>query len=134
MKRIETVFVVDDDPITVFGIRKMLDSLGLCENIITHSNGKKALDGIRERIASNLDVPDVIFLDINMPVMDGWQFLEEFFAIPVQKTVRINVLTSSIDPLDRQNWEKYRVRTHHYIDFINKPLRFKDIEEITRAA
>lgn len=134
MKRIETVFVVDDDPITVFGIKKMLDTLGLCKTIITHSNGKKALDGIKDRIASDLEVPEVIFLDINMPVMDGWQFLEEFLAIPLQKTVRINVLTSSIDPLDRQNWESFRVRTHHFIDFINKPLRFRDIEEITRAA
>ncbi len=134
MKKIDTISVIDDDPITVFGIKKMLDSLGICDTIITYPNGKLAIDGIRERLESHGSVPDVIFLDINMPIMDGWQFLEEFISLPVDKTVRINIVTSSIDPLDRQNWESYKSRTHHLIDFKNKPIRHKDIAEITRAA
>jgi CheY-like chemotaxis protein len=134
MKKINAISIIDDDPITIFGIKKMLDALGICDTIITYSNGKLAIDGIRERIAANQDVPDVIFLDINMPIMDGWQFLEEFITIPLEKSVHINIVTSSIDPVDRQNWEFFKNKTHHRIDFKNKPIRQKDIEEITAAA
>lgn len=134
MKKIDSICVIDDDPITIFGIKKMLDTLDVCDSITTYSNGKQAIDGIRDCIASGQQVPDILFLDINMPIMDGWQFLEEFIAIPIQKTVRINIVTSSIDPFDQKNWEYYKEKTHHLIDFKQKPIRQKDIEEITRAA
>ncbi len=134
MKRISAICIIDDDPITVFGIRKMLDALDICDSIDTYVNGKLAIDGIKERIAANGEVPDVIFLDINMPIMDGWQFLEEFIQLQLDKTVRINIVTSSIDPFDLQNWEYYKGKTHHLIDFKNKPIRPKEIAEITRAA
>lgn len=134
MTRINSISVIDDDPITIFGIKKMLDSLDLCNTIVTYANGKLAIDGIREQIAQNNAVPEVIFLDINMPIMDGWQFLEEFIAIPLEQKVRINIVTSSIDPIDRKNWEYYKTRTNHLIDFINKPIRIQDIAEITKAA
>lgn len=112
----------------------MLDSLDICDTVITYLNGQLAIDGIKERIASNKEVPEVIFLDINMPIMDGWQFLEEFIALPLEQAVRITIVTSSIDPVDRKNWEYYKGKTHHHIDFKNKPIRIKDIEEITHAA
>lgn len=134
MKKIEAISVIDDDPITIFGIKKMLDSLGICDCITTYANGKMAIDGIRKSISSGQGVPDILFLDINMPIMDGWQFLEEFIAIPIQKSVRINIVTSSIDPLDKRNWLYFKEKTHHQIDFKHKPIRQKDIEEITRAA
>lgn len=134
MKKINAISIIDDDPITIFGIKKMLDALGICDTIITYSNGKLAIDGIKERIAGSHEVPEVIFLDINMPIMDGWQFLEEFITIPLEKSVHINIVTSSIDPVDRQNWEFFKSKTHHRIDFKNKPIRQKDIEEITAAA
>jgi CheY-like chemotaxis protein len=134
MKRINAISVIDDDPITIFGIKKMLDILAICDTIITYSNGKLAIDGIKALIAEDKAVPEIIFLDINMPIMDGWQFLEEFIAIPLTQKVRINIVTSSIDPVDLKNWEYYKARTHHLIDFKSKPIRIGDIEEITKAA
>jgi CheY-like chemotaxis protein len=134
MKKIEAISVIDDDPITTFGIKKMLDSLGVGECVTTYGNGKMAIDGIRNNIASGEGVPDILFLDINMPIMDGWQFLEEFIEIPIQKSVRINIVTSSIDPLDQKNFLYFKEKTHHLIEFKHKPIRQKDIEEITRAA
>jgi CheY-like chemotaxis protein len=80
------------------------------------------------------EIPEVLFLDINMPIMDGWQFLEEFIKLPIDKKVRVNILTSSIDPLDKQNWRKYETMTHHTLTFNNKPLRKEHILEITAAA
>ncbi len=134
MKEIRAISIIDDDPITVFGIKKMLSSITASENIITYTNGREAIDGIKARIADGIGVPEVIFLDINMPIMDGWQFLEEFISLPLEEPIRINIVTSSIDPADRQNWQHYRSRTHHLIDYKNKPIRRQDIIEITRVA
>lgn len=134
MKKIRAISIIDDDPITVFGIKKMLNSIEASENIITYANGKEAIDGIKLLIQNGSDIPEVIFLDINMPIMDGWQFLEEFIAIPMEERIRINIVTSSIDPADKQSWEHYKTQTHHLLDYKNKPIRRSDIIEITRVA
>ncbi|MCX2719291.1 response regulator [Lentiprolixibacter aurantiacus] len=134
MKKIRAISIIDDDPITVFGIKKMLHSIEASQDIITYGNGKEALDGIKLRIEEGSGVPEVIFLDINMPIMDGWQFLEEFIALPLKERIRINIVTSSIDPADKQNWERFKTRTHHLLDYKNKPIRRSDIAEITRVA
>lgn len=134
MKKIRAISIIDDDPITVFGIKKMLHSIEASEHIITYANGKEAIDGIKLLIEDGSGVPEVIFLDINMPIMDGWQFLEEFIALPLKERIRINIVTSSIDPADKQNWERYKTQTHHLLDYKNKPIRRSDIVEITRVA
>ncbi len=132
MKKIKKISVVDDDPITIFGIRKMLDALDVCDLIETHSNGKLALDAIHEGMQGKDTLPDIIFLDINMPIMDGWQFLDAFLQLPLEKRIQVNIVTSSIDPADRKKWEYYRNQTEHLIEFTNKPIRRAQIEDITR--
>ncbi|MGB5360562.1 MAG: response regulator [Eudoraea sp.] len=134
MIKLKSIAIVDDDPITVFGIKRMLSSLNVSENINTYVNGKEAIDDFKSIIKNNKEVPEVIFLDINMPIMDGWQFLEEFITLPIPHKIRINILTSSIDPADRESWQHYMTRTHHIIDYKNKPIQKKEIEEITKAA
>ncbi|PCJ92682.1 MAG: response regulator [Flavobacteriaceae bacterium] len=134
MKEFNAICIIDDDPITVFGIKKMLSIVTKCDNIITYYNGKLAIDGLREIVNNNEDIPDIIFLDINMPIMDGWQFLEEFIAIPMKKKIRINIVTSSIDPLDIKKAEMYKSMSHHTVVFNNKPITRSVIEEITNAA
>ncbi len=134
MKKINAIYIIDDDPITVFGIRKMLNSVVLCNAISTFGNGKLALDDIIRIIKEEQKLPEVIFLDINMPIMDGWQFLEEFIALPQKEKIRINIVTSSIDSIDKENWEYYNTKTHHIITFNNKPIHKKEIAEITKVA
>jgi len=134
MKKINSIFIIDDDPITVFGIRKILQLSLDCEEIHSFGHGKLALDGIVNLLQKDQKIPEVLFLDINMPIMDGWQFLEEFVKLPIEKKVRVNILTSSIDPIDRENWKKYDAMTHHMITFNNKPLDKKNLIEITEAA
>ncbi len=134
MKKIKLISIIDDDPITVFGIKKMLDHLNVCDAIITYGNGKLAIDAIKQMLIEKAEVPEVIFLDINMPIMDGWQFLEEFIELPLDYKIRINIVTSSIDTVDRERWEYFRTRTHHLIDYKNKPLKREEIAEITKAA
>ncbi|MBT8280348.1 MAG: response regulator [Muriicola sp.] len=134
MTKIKSVCIIDDDPITVFGIKKMLSLLDLAEEIKTYVNGKEAIDDIANRVNKGQTVPQVIFLDINMPIMDGWQFLEKFIELNIPEKIRINIVTSSIDPYDRQQWEKFKDATHHLLEFKNKPIRKNDILEITKAA
>ncbi|WP_373072814.1 response regulator [Zeaxanthinibacter enoshimensis] len=133
MTKISTVSIIDDDPITIFGITKMLNALECCESIETYMNGEQAIRAIREQLETQQDIPEVIFLDINMPIMDGWQFLDQFIGLNISRTIRINIVTSSIDPVDRQNWKDYRSRTHHLIEFRNKPITRDEIALITEA-
>lgn len=134
MTRIKHIGIVDDDPITVFGIRKMLKSTIKCDHIDTYKNGKVAFDDICKKLKENQALPDIIFLDINMPIMDGWQFLEAFLELPIKNKVRINIVTSSIDPYDLEQWESFKNRTHHLITFNNKPIRPQEIAQITKVA
>ena len=134
MTKISSVCIIDDDPITVFGIKKMLNLLDVAEEIKTYINGKEAIDDIAKRVAGGLPIPQVIFLDINMPIMDGWQFLEKFLELEVSSKIRINIVTSSIDAYDREQWEHFKGKTDHTIDFRNKPIRKNDILEITKVA
>ena len=131
MKKINSIYIVDDDPITVFGIRKMLDTSIEFNSSSTYVNGQLAIDAIKRTLISDERTPEVIFLDINMPIMDGWQFLEEFIELPIKDKIIINIVTSSIDPADIENWEFYRKKTHHIIRFNNKPITKAKIIEIT---
>ncbi len=132
MKKINSIYIVDDDPITVFGIRKMLDTSIEFNSSSTYVNGQLAIDAIKHTLTSDERTPEVIFLDINMPIMDGWQFLEEFIELPIKEKIIINIVTSSIDPADIENWEFYRKKTHHIIRFNNKPITKAKIIEITQ--
>lgn len=134
MKKFDNICIIDDDPITVFGIRKMLSLVVTCENLTSYGNGKLALEAIQNNLETNNIMPNVIFLDINMPIMDGWQFLEEFIKIRTKKKVRINIVTSSIDPFDEKNWKKYQKKTSHTITYNHKPIRKDKIAEITTKA
>ncbi|SHH00053.1 response regulator [Flagellimonas flava] len=122
MKKVNSIFIIDDDPITVFGIKKMLKTITTCRDITAFENGKLALEGIQNRLTEDVEVPEVIFLDINMPIMDGWEFLEELVSLNIKKRMIINVITSSIDPKDYRKWNEFRLRCIHYLNFKNKPL------------
>lgn len=134
MRKINFISIVDDDPIMVFGIKKMLDITVECELVESYKNGKLAIESIKAAIEEQRTLPEIIFLDINMPIMDGWQFLAEFITLPITKKVKINIVTSSIDPHDIRQWESFSKKTHHVITFNNKPIKKHEIAEITKVA
>ena len=134
MKTINSICIIDDDPITVFGMRKILESVVECNIIDTFGNGKLAIDEMETRVKKKQPIPEIIFLDINMPIMDGWQFLKEFINLPITKAIRVNIVTSSIDTADYEKWHFFKEKTLHKITFNNKPLKRKNLKEITTAA
>ncbi len=98
----QNICIIDDDPICVFGIKKLLKETNLFDTISTHANGLEAIQDFQKSIDKNKSLPSIIFLDINMPIMDGWEFLEEFRKISFKNRehVRIYIVSSSVDPRD----------------------------------
>ncbi|WP_298754165.1 response regulator [uncultured Psychroserpens sp.] len=102
--KIKLACIIDDDSIYVNLIRKIIETKKLCDNLLVFNDGK---DGIEyfETILQNLEdefIPEVILLDLNMPVMDGWEFIERFTAIrnKLKKTITLYVVSSSINQSD----------------------------------
>ena len=122
MKKVSCIFIVDDDPITVFGIKKMLKSVAECDDIQIFQNGHEAHEALKERSKTGGTIPEVIFLDINMPIMDGWEFLEALINADPKEHITVNMITSSIDPLDYKKWSGFKNRCPFNLNFKNKPI------------
>jgi CheY-like chemotaxis protein len=128
MEKIKKVLLVDDDSGTNFLHNIVLRDCECVEQVNTCTNGKKALDYLLECGEKHEPVPEIIFLDINMPVMDGWEFLDEFERLPaaVKGSCIIIMLTTSINPDDEQ-----KALAHKSVaGFRHKPLTRQMLEEL----
>jgi len=98
----KTVCVIDDDEVFQFLCEKTIEKTQRAKKLMLFLNGKEAIDFFNENKNNNESLPDIIFLDIDMPIMDGWQFLEEFLPIKsdIEKRIVIYIVTSSEHPLD----------------------------------
>ena len=127
-KKYRTVMLIDDNEIDNLINQKMIEASAITENIYTHTGAKSAIEFLKnmEKLDMADDVlPDVIFLDIDMPLMDGFQFLDEFEKLTsvAKKKCKIVMLTSSINPQDFNRSKKYEnVRL-----YLNKPLSHDSI-------
>ncbi|TWF41498.1 CheY-like chemotaxis protein [Chitinophaga polysaccharea] len=120
MKLIDTIFIVDDDPIHQQIAKIMIERQAISNHIRVFSDAQDVLDYLRTNASSPEALPDLILLDLNMPVMDGWEFLEEYagFCTQLPKNIRIFVLTSSIDEKDKERVSSYSFVT----GYLTKPL------------
>ncbi len=125
-KRMKNVCIIDDDPIFVFGTKKMMEHVNFSERIIVYQDGQEALDSL-SLLASQIDLfPEVIFLDLNMPIMDGWQFLDEFIKIIPPRPTTIYVVSSSVDPNDTEKVKNYDIVN----DYIVKPMGVNELHSV----
>ena len=122
MKKINNICIIDDNTITVFGIKKMLNSIVDCKSISHYENGEDAFINLEKIYTTKNLLPDIIFLDLNMPVMDGWAFLDAFIALNIKQPLDIQIITSSISPQDYKKFTEQKAITHHNLCYNSKPL------------
>ena len=127
MKKIDIACIIDDDPIFVFGVKKMMKLANFCESLMIFKNGEEALNNLTAIIDAGKKIPDVILLDLNMPIMDGWQFLDEFTKIESHKLITVYIVSSSIDPRDRNRVKDYE----NVSNFIVKPISLESLINIS---
>jgi CheY-like chemotaxis protein len=129
--KISEIFFIDDDAIVRLVGRKILNSIEFDKAFSPFENGKKAIEEIHQRIAQNHFQPTLepvlVLLDINMPVMDGWGFLDAFSLLDeeIKTHFKISIITSSIDSSDRDKAFSYP----EVLDYISKPLSGKHVTD-----
>lgn len=115
--------LIDDNYIDNFVTRKILEAGNFSENIVVVRSAGDAIKSLSEGLIK----PDVIFLDVRMPLMSGFEFLEEYDKIDMdKKNIKIFMLSSSLDPLDLRKSSDNKYITQ----FIHKPLTQKALEEL----
>jgi len=120
--------IIDDDSIYRFTMIKALESFKFPIDIMAFSDGEKAINFMLDNLDQESEFPDVIFLDIDMPFMDGFQFMEEFIKIKrrIRKSITIYMVSSSIDPLDTERADNISAIS----DYITKPIGLVRLKEI----
>ncbi len=129
---IRKVLCVDDDSISLTISQLLLKRTGFAADVDTAIDGSDALDYFEKLFAANSSpaeaAPELILLDINMPVMNGWDFLQEYMPIYASRlpATKIVILSSTIDPEDFALAKQYPV----VIQFISKPLSIENLDEL----
>ena len=99
------IFIIDDDPISIIILKKNLELIAISEEIVTFSNGKDAFNHLEKEYLKNEQY--VIFLDINMPEMNGWEFLNKVEHLITSQNTTIYLLTSSINKADMEKAKQF---------------------------
>lgn len=128
MNKIDSSCIIDDDPIFVYGTKRIMKQVSFCETIHVYNNGQEAIDGLLKMTSEGKELPSIIFLDLNMPIMNGWEFLEDFVKIPNhnRENVTVFIISSSIDPRDLQRVKDYSVVN----SYILKPVTPDDLKSV----
>nr|WP_314897092.1 response regulator [uncultured Flavobacterium sp.] len=121
----KVIWVVDDDAIYQIIVNKIIQRSEMFSAISSFKNGKDAIDILHNSLENNKLLPDIILLDINMPIMDGWEFMEEMGLIKskMSKQIIIYIVSSSIAIEDKNKSKTYP----DILGYLSKPITTDDL-------
>ncbi|HEY1044792.1 MAG TPA: response regulator [Bacteroidia bacterium] len=128
MKKLDLVYIIDDDEVIMYLTGRLISNAEFSERVETFLNASEALTKLKDGLENGGELPDAILFDLNMPEIDGWQFIETFQKMPGAKKIPCFVFTTSIDPSDKNKSLKYKIIK----DFITKPLTHQKLDKILR--
>ena len=131
MQKNYKICIIDDDEVYKFFMKRVLKIKKLAEDVISFADGEEAYNFFNKNKENPEKLPDLIFLDINMPIMDGFQFMAEYVKIQaaIDKKITIYMITSSIDPIDLEHSKKYP----EISNFITKPIKADVLKRIINS-
>lgn len=129
MQMISEVCLIEDEHIQNFLNKKFIEKTQVVQEVSEFLNGKEAFDAMEHRVQSGKPLPDVIFLDLNMPVWDGWDFFKAFRDLPGSETTTTYILTSSLSEDDYKMAEQYGLQER----YLKKPLAFERLKSVLTA-
>jgi CheY-like chemotaxis protein len=127
----DLLLCIDDDPITIMLSKMVMTRAAYANEIVTAQNGEEALVYLDRLMNENSPIPDLIFLDLNMPIMGGWEFLDAFSEEKYRSYFaksKVVVLSSTIDPRDIEKSKSYEM----VLDFMSKPIS-KELLELVKS-
>lgn len=131
---LEQIYCVDDDVITLMLCKKVIQRADFAKEILTATNGEEAILFFKELAKQPApSYPSLTFLDLNMPIMNGWEFLDQYLKSGYNETfpgAKFIVLSSTIDPQDVEKTKNYPM----VVDFLSKPITKGMIEELKEKA
>ena len=131
MSNVKNIFLVDDDPTFIFLTKEIISTTNIETIIEEFSDGQEAIEYLKKNFDNNELLPDIIFLDLHMQIMDGWEFIEEYILLEskIQKKIILYIVSSSISPHDIERAKQLKVIK----DFIIKPLEAHKFLEIVNS-
>lgn len=130
MQKLDVTYLIDDDRIFTHLLSKQMKMTDFSDTILVFNDGDEALEFLKPIANNPINLPSVILLDINMPVLDGWQFLDEFIKFDIKKRITIYIVSSSIDDADRTKAASYKEVANFYV----KPITKDDLVRMLKDA
>lgn len=135
---LDKILCVDDDAITLMLCKKVIERVSFAHEILTAKNGEEAIfyfDELAPQLQQDQTVsyPKLTFLDLNMPIMNGWEFLDNYLQNGYHELfseAKFIVLSSTIDPNDVEKTKSYPM----VIDFLSKPITKEMLENLKRKS
>jgi CheY-like chemotaxis protein len=122
----ELTYLIDDDSLTLRLTTMLAKRTSFCSSLLPFSNAKIALELLQKNAKNNPELPDCILLDLNMPKMNGWEFLDAMENLNITKDIYIFIMTSSIELADIEKSKKY----FSVKDYIEKPISIEKLDAI----
>lgn len=130
MRKLKQILIVDDDPVAMFIIKRIIKKVNLCHDIYAYDNPGRALEFLQAECEAKKSCPELMIVDINMPFMDGFEFLENFRKLDFDKKeeILLVMLSTSSAQRDIEKSKAYKINA-----FLNKPLTEEKLLDVINS-